>query len=141
CYPATAIASEPTKCLLITYEAFENALRIEPELAFAMLERLSQRVELLVERVSQLSGESVQARLSRFILARANRNGESESSRVFSLGVTQVQLAEELGTVREVVVRALRSLKESGAIASAGVGKYRVADYSKLKRLAGLDER
>jgi CRP/FNR family transcriptional regulator, cyclic AMP receptor protein len=139
-YPATAIASEPTRCLLITYDAFRNALAADPQLAFAMLERLSARVELLVDRVSQLSGESVQARLARFILARAARSGKPQSSQVFSLGMTQLQLAEELGTVREVVVRALRSLKESGAIVSAGDGKYRVADHSKLRRLAGHEE-
>jgi CRP/FNR family cyclic AMP-dependent transcriptional regulator len=139
-YPATAVAAEPTRCLLITYDAFENALKADPQLAFAMLERLSERVELLVERVSQLSSESVQARLARFVIVRANRNGDAESSQVFSLGMTQSQLAEELGTVREVVVRALRSLKESGAIASAGDGKYRIADNAKLKQLAGIEE-
>ena len=140
CYPATAVASEPTKCLLITYDAFENALKIDPQLAFAMLERLSARIETLVERVSQLSSESVQARLARFVVARASRNGDRTSTEIFSLGVTQSQLAEELGTVREVVVRALRSLKESGAIEAVGDGKYRVADYPKLKKLAGLEE-
>jgi cAMP-binding proteins - catabolite gene activator and regulatory subunit of cAMP-dependent protein kinases len=139
-YPATAIASEPTRCLLITYEAFEKALASDPQLAFALLKRLSTRVELLVERVSQLSGESVQARLARFILARASRNGNPDASHAFSLGVTQLQLAEELGTVREVVVRALRSLKESGAITSAGDGKYRVGDYSMLKKVGGVEQ-
>jgi cAMP-binding proteins - catabolite gene activator and regulatory subunit of cAMP-dependent protein kinases len=139
-YPATAVASEPTRCLLITYDAFENALKADPQFAFAMLKRLSVRVESLVERVAQLSGESVQARLARFVLARANRNGQSNSAHIFSLGATQLQLAEELGTVREVIVRALRSLKECGAIASAGDGKYRVADYPKLKKLAGVNE-
>lgn len=139
-YPATAVASEPTKCLIITYDAFGRALKTDPLLAMEMLERLSARVEALVERVGQLSSETVQSRLARFVLDRSNRNGKSNSLAVFSLGMTQAQLAEELGTVREVVVRALRALKESGAVASAGDGKYRVADFSKLRQLAGIDE-
>ena len=139
CYPATAVAAEPTRCLLITYDAFENALKADPQLAFEMLKRLSVRVESLVERVSQLSSESVLARLARYVLARAQRHGNLTSHQIFSLGMTQSQLAEELGTVREVVVRALRSLKDSGAIASAGDGKYRISDPAKLKESAGAE--
>jgi GTP-sensing pleiotropic transcriptional regulator CodY len=50
--------------------------------------------------------------------------------------MTQTALAEELGTVREVVVRALRGLRQVGAIESAGDGKYQVASLAILKRLA-----
>jgi len=54
----------------------------------------------------------------------------------FSLGMTQSALAEEIGTVREVVVRTLRDLRQSGAIESVGDGKFRVASLETLKQLA-----
>ncbi len=73
-YPATAIASEPTTCLFVNRTAFEQAVKVEPAIAYHLLERISLRVESLVQRVAQLSAQSVQTRLARFILDRADRN-------------------------------------------------------------------
>jgi hypothetical protein len=50
--------------------------------------------------------------------------------------MTQTALAEELGTVREVVVRALRGLRQLGAIERVGEGKYRVLSLPILEGLA-----
>jgi CRP/FNR family cyclic AMP-dependent transcriptional regulator len=115
----------------------------DPGLAFFFLKRLSNRVQGLVERVDQNTVSSVQTRLARFILQRyetalaAARSMSKKGQRpVFSLGMTQTALAEELGTVREVVVRALRELRQLGAIESAGKGKYRVSDLPIMERLA-----
>src|SRR4030081_1727390 len=103
--------------------------------AFFFLKRLSLRVQSLVERLDQNTVSSVQTRLARFILqrsqiARPTTRSRSETGEhpAFSLGMTQTVLAEELGTVREVVVRALRGLRQVGAIDSTGNGKYRVSN-------------
>jgi CRP/FNR family transcriptional regulator, cyclic AMP receptor protein len=142
-YPATAIAAEPTRCLFLTHAAVTEAMMVDPRLAFFFLRRLSLRVQSLVERVDQNTASSVQTRLARFILQRSQNAGPATRSRsesgkriAFSLGVTQTALAEELGTVREVVVRALRGLRQVGAIERAGDGKYRVASLPTLQRLA-----
>jgi CRP-like cAMP-binding protein len=142
-YPATAIAAEPTRCLFLTHAAVTQAMAADPALSIFFLRRLSQRVETLVERVDQNTVSSVQKRLARFILERsqapvvASRSSSGRTKRnTFSLGMTQAALAEEIGTVREVVVRALRELRESGAIESVGDGKYRVSDLATLEQLA-----
>jgi CRP-like cAMP-binding protein len=142
-YPATAIAAEPTRCLFLPEAAVRRAIAVDPALAFFFLKRLSQRIENLVERVDRLTVSSVQARLAHFILQRHQATTTSPRSRaksgkgaVFSLGMTQTALGEELGTVREVVVRALRALRQSGAIESVGDGKYRVVNASILEALA-----
>jgi len=137
-YPASAIASEPTKCLLISHAGLAHALRVDPSVALTLLESLSRRVAGLVEKVSELSSESVQSRLSRYILERIETRANAGSGFIFSLGMTQSALAEELGTVREVVVKELRGLRESGAIDSVGNGRYRLLDAEGLKRTAGL---
>jgi CRP-like cAMP-binding protein len=143
CYPATAIAAEPTRCLLLSEVAVRRAIAVDPALAFFFLKRLSQRIENLVEKVDRVTVSSVQTRLAHFILQRHRATIASPRSRsttgegaVFSLGMTQTALGEELGTVREVVVRALRALRQSGAIESAGDGKYRVMNVSILETLA-----
>ncbi|MGI8401827.1 MAG: Crp/Fnr family transcriptional regulator [Gemmatimonadaceae bacterium] len=115
----------------------------DPELAFFFLRRLSLRVESLVEKVDQNTVSSVQVRLARFILERseapvvASRFRAGRRKRItFSLGMTQAALAEELGTVREVVVRALRGLRQVAAIESVGDGKYHVRNPALLQKLA-----
>ena len=141
-YPATAIAAEPTRCLFLPEAAVRRAIEADPALAFFFLKRLSHRIENLVERVDRLTVSSVQTRLAHFILLRyrariALPKSRSKSDKaVFSLGMTQTALGEELGTVREVVVRALRALRKSGAIESVGDGKYRVVNASILETLA-----
>jgi CRP-like cAMP-binding protein len=142
-YPATAIAAEPTRCLFLPESAVTRAIAVDPALAFFFLKRLSHRIENLVERVDRVTVSSVQTRLAHFILQRYQATIGSPRSRsksgkgaVFSLGMTQTALGEELGTVREVVVRALRALRQSGAIESVGDGKYRVMNASVLETLA-----
>jgi CRP-like cAMP-binding protein len=142
-YPATAIAAEPTRCLFLPEAAVRRAIAVDPALAFFFLKRLSHRIENLVERVDRLTVSSVQMRLAHFILERYQATNASSRSRskpgkgaVFSLGMTQTALGEELGTVREVVVRALRALRQAGAIESVGDGKYRVKNASVLETLA-----
>ena len=143
CYPATAVAAEPTRCLFLTHQAVTEAMSADPRLALFFLRRLSLRVQSLVERVDQNTGRSVQTRLARFILERsqdalaaARSRSNVGNSPAFSLGMTQTALAEELGTVREVVVRALRELRKAGAIERSGDGKYRVADGAVLRQVA-----
>jgi CRP/FNR family transcriptional regulator len=143
-YPATAVAAEPTRCLLLTRAAVTRAINTDPAIALFFLRRLSERVQALVEKVDQNTVRTVQSRLAGFVLqrsqtARAPASRSHDRSRItFSLGMTQSKLAEELGTVREVIVRSLRSLRDIGAIESMGAGKYRVSNLALLKEIAEL---
>ncbi len=70
---------------------------------------------------------------SRNVLARHAAAGGG----AFTLGVTQAEAAEGLGTVREVLVRALRALRDAGLVAPVARGRYCVRDAAGLRRLAG----
>jgi CRP-like cAMP-binding protein len=142
-YPATAVAAEPTRCLFLSRASVTEAMAVDPALAFFLLRNLSRRLQGLVERVDRNTVSSVQARVAGFLLLRSGAGDASSRSRqrvtatrAFSLGMTQAALAEEIGTVREVLSRSLRDLREAGAIASAGDGKYRVVDAALLRDLA-----
>jgi CRP/FNR family transcriptional regulator, dissimilatory nitrate respiration regulator len=132
-YPATAIASEPTRCIILSHAALHAAIASSPEFAFLLLERLAQRVRGLVDRLDRVTSQTVPARLARYLL---DRRLPGAATQVVSLGITQAQLAEELGTVREIVVRALRALCDQGLIARAASGKYRLVDVPGLQRAA-----
>ena len=135
-YPATAIAAEPTTCLFVDRRAFDDSVKADSTIAHHLLETMASRVEKLVKRVAQLSSHSVQSRLAEFLLDRAQRNPARLSGEPFSLGMTQERLAEELGTVREVVARSLRAFIEEGVIAPAGSGRYRIEHIEMLERLS-----
>jgi CRP-like cAMP-binding protein len=135
-YPATAVAAEPTTCLIVGRDAIAAAMRADPELAWRFLGRLAARVRTLVERVDRLAARTVPQRLAELLVAR--HEGSRGATGTVTLGGTQQEVAEELGTVREVVVRAVRALCASGAIESLGGGRYRVRDVVRLKELGGL---
>ena len=134
-YPATAIAAEPTVCALIDRQALMAAVRSHPEAAFVLLERLASRVRELVERLDRTALRPVAARVAEYLVARADARGRA----TVSLGMTQQQLAEELGTVREVIVRELQALRAAGLVRSIGPGRFEIVDATALRARAGDD--
>jgi len=131
-YPATAVAAEPTRCAVLSRDALLAAVAAEPRVAFLLLERLAARVRGLVARLDGLALQGATGRLAAWLLARpADRTG-----RAVSLGMTQGALAEELGTVREVVVRGLRALARRGAVRPLGGGRFEIVSRDELRRAA-----
>jgi len=133
-YPASAIAVRKTRCLVLPRERLEAAIAAHPEVGRLFLRHLARRVRLLVDRLDERSSTDVRTRVARRLLEKDSaRPGEW-----FALERTQEGLAEELGTVREVVVRALAEFRGAGAIESDGRGRYRIVDADLLaQRLSG----
>lgn len=128
-HPATGIAAEPTRCALFDRASLESAIAECPEIAFLISRQLALRVKALVARLDDRSSLSVRARLVDFLVRRV----EATSSNSISAGMTQQALAEELGTVREVVSRELRYLTRTNVIVPLGGGRYRVPNLEKLR--------
>ncbi|HEX4634147.1 MAG TPA: Crp/Fnr family transcriptional regulator [Gemmatimonadales bacterium] len=131
-YPATVIAEEPTECLVLSRAAIEAAVEEDPRLASLLLGRLSARVRELAGRLDRVTTQPVARRLAGYLLLRHDAAGGT-----FSLGQSQAKVAEDLGTVREVVVRELRALVGANVIRRIGAGRYRVIDATDLRRRAG----
>lgn len=130
-YPATAIATTDTHCLVFSPGGIRAAMEADPQVGWVIVQRLAARVRRLVDRLDQQVSHSTQARLAAYLLSL-----ESDGDEV-TLPMTQAELAEHLGSVREVIVRDLRRLKDAGAIESAGRGRVRLVDRAALERLAG----
>jgi CRP-like cAMP-binding protein len=131
-YPATAIATEPTECLVLDRTTVARAIAADPELAFHWLGRLAERVRTVIERLDRQTASTVDQRLATLLLARH----AAACGAPFALAATQVEAAEEIGTVREVLVRTLRRFRESHLIERHSRGSYRVVDLAGLTRLA-----
>jgi CRP/FNR family transcriptional regulator len=134
-YPATAIAAEPTVCAVIDRQALAAALRSSPDAPFVLLERMAKRVRELVERLDRTALRPVSARVAEFLIARADARGRA----TIAIGMTQQQLAEELGTVREVIVRELQALRAAGLVRSLGPGRFEIVDAPALRARASDD--
>ena len=131
-HPATGIAADATRCALLDRSSLEAAMRDAPEIGFLLARRLALRVKTLVERLNDRSVRSVRSRLAEFLLER-----HSTTSRpTISMGMTQRSVAEELGTVREVLARELQALAKDGAILSCGGGRYEILNVDVLRSLA-----
>lgn len=127
-YPATAIAHSDCLYAVFPPDALAGVFRRDAGLAWLLLGRLACRVRDLVSRLERNTTWSVESRLAEVLLARQRAAGNGP----FTLGAGQAALAEELGTVREVVVRALAGFCRAGLLARERRGWYRVRDAEAL---------
>jgi CRP/FNR family transcriptional regulator len=92
-----------------------------PQIALAALEVLAGRLRLAVGLIEALSLREVDQRLARLLLSGARLNGQRTSrGMVFDLMLTNQQIAARIGTVREVVSRALSRLQQNELIVMDG---------------------
>ncbi len=113
--PASAAAITDAMLWVITRAEMQRLAQAYPALAWALIESIARRARHLVAMVEDLSLRSVKSRLARLLLAeakRAARTGELDRSQM----VTQSEMAARLGTVREMIGRALRELADEGLI-------------------------
>ncbi|MEX2611068.1 MAG: Crp/Fnr family transcriptional regulator [Gemmatimonadota bacterium] len=130
-YPATAVATRATRCFVLEAGEFRAALAGHPELAWRLLRHLSQRISFLVERLDERHGLDVRGRVVRELLERS----AAAAGPWFRLAGTQADLAEKVGSAREVVVRVLADLRARGHLESDGRGRYRIPDRAALSAL------
>jgi CRP-like cAMP-binding protein len=110
--PATATAYSDAVVHCILRDELRRILHENPDLAWAMIESISRRARHLVGMVQDLSMRSVKGRLANLLLDQAEANEANASPRM----LTQEEMASRLGTVREMVGRALRGLANDGII-------------------------
>jgi CRP/FNR family transcriptional regulator, dissimilatory nitrate respiration regulator len=80
-YPATALATELTQCLVLDRRALTAAMAAHPELAWLLLARLAERVRHVVDRLASQAADPVIARLARYLCTRRTRAGAVHAGR------------------------------------------------------------
>ena len=124
--PATARALTPVECFVLPRDALFDLVRRRPELAIALLRDLAAELRDLLLLVEDLAFRSVRQRMARQLLREAAA-GDAD--------LTQQELAERVGTVREIAGRALRQFAHEGLIRLAR-GRVSVLDPAGLARIA-----
>ncbi len=113
--PASAAAISEAGLCMIARADIRRLAQAYPALAWALIESVARRTRHLVAMVEDLALRSVKERLARLLLAEVARTpaaGSLDRSRMMS----QAEMAARLGTVREMIGRALRDLDNEGVI-------------------------
>ncbi len=108
--PVSAMAALESTLWIINRNAMSDLLARYPALAQGVIENLAARARHLISLVEDLSLRTVSARLAKLLLTQAVGGDEAPRR------LTQQEMAAQLGTVREMVGRALRSFEEEGLI-------------------------
>lgn len=111
--PATATARTEAVVWCIPREDLRRIAILHPTLAWALIENISRRARYLVGVVEDLGMRSVRGRLANLLLTEARAHQMGAVPRLLS----QEEMASRLGTVREVVGRALKAMADDGIIA------------------------
>lgn len=128
--PATAIALEPVGAWLIPRDVVRDLLLTHPQVAARVIENIADRVIYLASLVADLSLHSVEVRVARLLLDEAVDDVMARRR-----WATQTELAARLGTVPDVLSRALRSMSDAGII-TVDRQEIRILDRATLETMA-----
>jgi CRP/FNR family cyclic AMP-dependent transcriptional regulator len=132
---ATVDAVTDTRLYTVPCERFRRIMRDHHEVALAVMERLAAEVRRLSNMVEDLALHTVRTRLARFLLAQASAELEVVDGGQPPRRWTQEEVAAQIGTVRDVVGRTLRTFASEGLIRRER-GRLVVADRAGLEREA-----
>lgn len=126
-YPAWVQAEEAAVISLISGAAYRKLFEREAVIQNLTVHALSTLVFRLMSELEQIHSSHHKERLANFILLHASSGG--------ILQMTQQQLANHLGTTREVVARLLGEFVEKGAVRTRR-GGLAILDVAALRLLA-----
>lgn len=135
---ASAIASGPTKTLVVTRDDFTHWLTERPRAALALLEALSLRFRRTDEALADLAFLDLPRRLAKRLVDLAAAHPEVQAQRrlpeSLRLRITQAELASMLGVSRESVNKQLNQFAREGWL-SLGRGSVTLNDIEALRSL------
>lgn len=111
--PASAEALTDVELLALPRGALRQVVEAHPPLALALLGEFTGRVRHLVNLVDELALHTVHGRVAGLLLAQA----EAAERGAPTPPLTQAEMAARIGTVREMVGRALKAFESMGLLA------------------------
>lgn len=105
-----AIAEEDCEVLFIPVNAFNDLIRKNPEWLNYIFQIYHKRFEELLGVVDAVAFKNMDQRLHQFLEKRADLSNSK------TLSMTHEQLAQELGTAREVISRLLKKMEAEGLV-------------------------
>jgi CRP/FNR family transcriptional regulator len=116
-FPASSVAVDETEMAFISRRDFQAYCMEHPEVSLKVLSVVGQRLRQLVNIIEELSFTTIRQRLISVLVKLAQSEGnKTESGIEFQLPATHQELANQLGTVRELISRNLMRLQAEGLL-------------------------
>lgn len=116
-FPSSVAAEENSLLLFIDKRDVRRLCLEHPPFALAALRLLAGRLRKCAALVEALSLREVDQRLARWLLGEARARGKHTGDCLeINLALTNQQIAARIGTVREVISRALNRMQQNGLI-------------------------
>jgi CRP/FNR family transcriptional regulator len=128
--PATIQTVTDTTLLALRASVVRRGADRDVRVARVLVDELSERVVSFIPEISAGAFTSIRQRVARHLLDLAS---EAQTGSMLVARVSQHQLAEAVGTSREVVVRVLGALRDEGVIRTSR-GAIEVLDPERLAR-------
>ncbi|MEZ4596612.1 MAG: Crp/Fnr family transcriptional regulator [Chloroflexota bacterium] len=111
--PGSTQAVVPSRMLALDAALVRRTADRDPDVARALLEDLAARTREYITQIHRAAFGSVRQRVARHLLDLAS---EQRQGPVLMATITQQELADAVGSVREVVVRTLAELRAAGIV-------------------------
>lgn len=116
-FPASAMAVEDTEMAFISRRDFHAFCIEHPEVALKVLSVVGARLRRLVGIIEELSFTTIRHRLISVLVKLAQSEGKTTPRGIeFQLPASHQELANQLGTVRELISRNLMRLQAEGLL-------------------------
>ena len=116
-YPASAVALEETEIVFISRRDFQAYCLEHPDVPLKVLTVVGARLRNLVGIIEELSFTTIRQRLISLLLKLAQSEGRKTARGIeFQLPASHQELANQLGTVRELISRNLMRLQAEGLL-------------------------
>jgi CRP/FNR family transcriptional regulator len=116
-FPASAVATEDTEIAYISRRDFQAYCMEHPDVALKVLQVVGTRLRHLVGIIEELSFTTIRQRLISTLLKLAQSEGRKTTRGIeFQLPSSHQELANQLGTVRELISRNLMRLQAEGLL-------------------------
>ena len=116
-YPASAVATENAEIAFISRRDFQAYCMEHPAVALKVLATVGARLRRLVGIIEELSFTTIRQRLITALVRLAESEGKPTARGIeFQLPASHQELANQLGTVRELISRNLMRLQAEGLL-------------------------
>jgi len=135
-FPASAMALEPTTCLILARRDFFQLLEQNPSMMRGVLSGLTLRLVELTRRITELTGGRIESRFARLFLKLAAQMGRPERGGVFiAMPLSRQELADLTGTTIETCIRIMSRWGKDDVLRTEKDG-FILIDRSSLETLA-----
>jgi CRP/FNR family transcriptional regulator len=126
-YPASTIVEEPIRDVLIPATAFHQLMLDSSVFRKFVMTNYGALISDLIVLLDEVAFHNLDARLAKVLL-------DANNTQIVR---THQQIADELGTAREVVSRQLKRLEQNGSV-SLGRGQIEIINRSALEKIVGI---